>query len=102
GGGHARRPGGLRRCAAGRPRGARAVLRSRPPPSPSRRGRPTRSRTRRHLAGRLGHRGDAAVIDVLGYDFMIRALLAAVFTGLSAPVVGTYLVQRRLSLMGDG
>jgi len=42
------------------------------------------------------------MIDVLGYDFMIRAMLAAVFTGLSAPIVGTYLVQRRLSLMGDG
>ncbi|WP_110205204.1 metal ABC transporter permease [Nocardioides daejeonensis] len=41
-------------------------------------------------------------MDVLGYDFMIRAMLAAVFTGLAAPVVGTYLVQRRLSLMGDG
>ena len=25
-----------------------------------------------------------------------------VFTGLAAPAVGTYLVQRRLSLMGDG
>ncbi|WP_249225462.1 metal ABC transporter permease [Nocardioides alcanivorans] len=33
---------------------------------------------------------------------MIRAMFAAVFTGLSAPIVGTYLVQRRLSLMGDG
>ncbi len=35
-------------------------------------------------------------------DFMQRALLAALFTGLAAPAVGTYLVQRRLSLMGDG
>src|SRR4051812_22717208 len=33
---------------------------------------------------------------------MQRALVAAVFTGLAAPAVGTYLVQRRLSLMGDG
>ncbi|MDN7120761.1 metal ABC transporter permease [Nocardioides sp. ChNu-153] len=33
---------------------------------------------------------------------MQRALLAALFTGLAAPVIGTYLVQRRLSLMGDG
>ena len=33
---------------------------------------------------------------------MQRALLAAVFTGLAAPAVGTYLVQRRLALMGDG
>jgi zinc transport system permease protein len=42
------------------------------------------------------------VIDLLDYDFMRRALLAAVFTGLSAPAIGTYLVQRRLSLLGDG
>ena len=34
--------------------------------------------------------------------FMIRALLAAAVTGLAAPAVGTYLVQRRLALLGDG
>ena len=34
--------------------------------------------------------------------FMLRALVAAAVTGLAAPAVGTYLVQRRLSLMGDG
>lgn len=33
---------------------------------------------------------------------MQRALLAALLVGLSAPVVGTYLVQRRLALLGDG
>ena len=36
------------------------------------------------------------------YAFMQRALVAAVLVGLSAPAVGTYLVQRRLSLVGDG
>ena len=41
-------------------------------------------------------------MSILQYDFMIRALLAALFTGLAAPAVGTYLVQRRLALMGDG
>lgn len=41
-------------------------------------------------------------MDILTLDFMVRAMIAAVFTGLAAPVVGTYLVQRRLSLMGDG
>ena len=40
--------------------------------------------------------------DLLSLGFMQRALIAAVFTGLAAPAVGTYLVQRRLSLMGDG
>ncbi|MGH3476402.1 MAG: metal ABC transporter permease, partial [Nocardioidaceae bacterium] len=33
---------------------------------------------------------------------MQRALLAAVCTGLAAPAIGTYLVQRRLALLGDG
>jgi zinc transport system permease protein len=41
-------------------------------------------------------------MNILTYEFMIRAMVAAVFTGLAAPAVGTYLVQRRLSLMGDG
>ncbi|WP_203338129.1 metal ABC transporter permease [Nocardioides limicola] len=45
---------------------------------------------------------DALLIDLLGLPFMQRALLAAVFTGVAAPVVGAYLVQRRLALMGDG
>jgi zinc transport system permease protein len=40
--------------------------------------------------------------DLFHYGFMQRALIAAAFTGLAAPVVGTYLVQRRLALMGDG
>lgn len=42
------------------------------------------------------------MIEVLSYDFMRVALIAAVITGLSAPAIGTYLVQRRLALLGDG
>ena len=41
-------------------------------------------------------------MELLTLDFMQRALLAALLTGLAAPAVGTYLVQRRLALMGDG
>lgn len=41
-------------------------------------------------------------MSLLTYDFMQRALIAALLTGLAAPAVGTYLVQRRLALMGDG
>ncbi len=41
-------------------------------------------------------------MDIFTLPFMQRALLAAVLTGLAAPAVGTYLVQRRLALMGDG
>ncbi len=40
--------------------------------------------------------------ELFGLPFMQRALLAALFTGVAAPAVGTYLVQRRLALMGDG
>ena len=38
----------------------------------------------------------------LAFDFMQRALIAALLVGLAAPAVGVFLVQRRLSLMGDG
>jgi zinc transport system permease protein len=41
-------------------------------------------------------------MSILTEPFMVRALLGALFTGLAAPAVGTYLVQRRLALMGDG
>lgn len=41
-------------------------------------------------------------MDVLALDFMRRALIAAVLVGLTAPSVGIYLVQRRMSLIGDG
>src|SRR6266508_4593126 len=33
---------------------------------------------------------------------MVRALIGALVTGVTAPAIGTYLVQRRLSLIGDG
>lgn len=41
-------------------------------------------------------------LHLLSLPFMQKAIVAALFTGLAAPVVGTYLVQRRLALMGDG
>lgn len=41
-------------------------------------------------------------MSILAYELVQRALLAALLTGLAAPAVGTYLVQRRQSLMGDG
>jgi zinc transport system permease protein len=39
---------------------------------------------------------------IFEYEFMMRALIGALITGLSAPALGTYLVQRRLALIGDG
>lgn len=39
---------------------------------------------------------------IFALDFMIRALIAGALTGLMAPTVGTYIVQRKLSLLGDG
>jgi zinc transport system permease protein len=41
-------------------------------------------------------------LEILDYAFMRRALWAALLVGLAAPSVGIYLVQRRLSLIGDG
>ncbi|MEU8432176.1 metal ABC transporter permease [Streptomyces sp. NPDC029216] len=41
-------------------------------------------------------------MDLLNYAFMQRALIAAVVVGLTAPAIGTYLVQRRQAVMGDG
>lgn len=42
------------------------------------------------------------MFELLDYDFMRRAIVAALFTGLTAPAIGTYLVQRKLALLGDG
>ncbi len=42
------------------------------------------------------------MLELLNYDFMVRALIAALLVGVTAPAVGVYLVQRRMSLMGDG
>jgi len=41
-------------------------------------------------------------VELLHYDFMVRALVAAVLVGVAAPTVGVHLVQRRLALIGDG
>jgi zinc transport system permease protein len=45
-------------------------------------------------------------VDQLPYPFeltfMQRALVAAVAVGIFAPAIGTYLVQKRLALIGDG
>src|SRR5688572_14835837 len=41
-------------------------------------------------------------MELLHYDFMMRALAGALIIGVTAPALGIYLVQRRLSLIGDG
>ncbi len=41
-------------------------------------------------------------VELFSLPFMQRALIAALLTGLAAPAIGTFLVQRRLALMGDG
>ncbi len=40
--------------------------------------------------------------DMLALDFMRQALVAALLAGVAAPLVGVFLVQRRMSLIGDG
>lgn len=44
----------------------------------------------------------STLAEMFSSPLMQRALIAAVVVGLAAPVMGTYLVQRRLSLLGDG
>jgi zinc transport system permease protein len=39
---------------------------------------------------------------MFAYDFMQRAFVAAALIGLVAPLIGVFLVQRRLALLGDG
>ena len=39
---------------------------------------------------------------MLALDFMRQALLAAVLVGIAAPLIGIFLVQRQMSLIGDG
>ena len=44
----------------------------------------------------------SSLSDMFASPLMQRAFIVAVLVGLSAPVVGTYLVQRGLALLGDG
>jgi zinc transport system permease protein len=41
-------------------------------------------------------------MNLLSLEFMQRAVIAALFTGLAAPAIGIFLVQRRQALIGDG
>lgn len=46
--------------------------------------------------------GDVVALEVLQRSFMRHALIACLAVGLAAPTVGTFVVQRRQSLIGDG
>jgi zinc transport system permease protein len=41
-------------------------------------------------------------MSILDFDFMRYAFAAGAVVGLLAPAVGFFLVQRRMSLIGDG
>lgn len=41
------------------------------------------------------------VFDILGYEFMQRALLGGFLIGVSSSLIGVFLVLKRLSLLGD-
>jgi zinc transport system permease protein len=41
------------------------------------------------------------MLEIFQYDFLIRAFIAGIITAIIAPLIGTFLVVRRYSLMGD-
>jgi zinc transport system permease protein len=41
------------------------------------------------------------MLEIFEYDFMVRALLAGVAIGIVAPLIGTFLVAKRYSLVAD-
>ena len=43
-----------------------------------------------------------ALTTLLSSPMMQRSLLAAIIVGVTAPIIGTYLVHRRLAMLGDG
>jgi zinc transport system permease protein len=45
---------------------------------------------------------DTCPFEFCQWGFMQKALVAAALVGVTAPAIGIFLVQRRLSLMGDG
>ena len=42
-----------------------------------------------------------AILDPLGYEFFVRAIVASALVGVVCAVVGTYMVLRGLAFMGD-
>src|SRR5690606_28419015 len=65
----------------------------------------TRMRPRRcpgYGAPRECGNGSERRMSLFAYEFMQRALLGVLVTGLATPALGIYLVQRRLALIGDG
>lgn len=42
------------------------------------------------------------LMDLAQFEFMQRAMLAGTLAGIACPLIGTFLVLRHLSLMGDG
>ncbi len=41
------------------------------------------------------------MLEILQYDFMVRAIIAGLLTALAVPVLGSFLVARRYSLIAD-
>ena len=41
------------------------------------------------------------MLEIFQYDFMIRAFIAGIAVAIIAPLIGTFLVVRRYSLMAD-
>lgn len=55
-----------------------------------------------HTSSSLTSQRYSLMLDLMSSEIMQRALLGVLITGLVAPSLGIYLVQRRMSLIGDG
>jgi zinc transport system permease protein len=41
------------------------------------------------------------LLDILGYDFILRGTIAGIIIGIVAPLIGIFLVLKRYSLIAD-
>jgi zinc transport system permease protein len=42
------------------------------------------------------------IIDILSYDFLMRALIASILSGITCGIVGCYVVARRMVFLSGG
>mgnify|MGYP000297716743 CR=1 FL=1 len=41
------------------------------------------------------------MLEILSHDFMVNALIGSIVLSITAPILGMFVVSRRISLVGD-